>query len=225
MSVRIDGMHDPGATVLMDRVSQAEVIRHWLRIEREKPTVDSFDVDSLGDDEALDTLLDVNPGSAAFVWRDAPIDWYHVELPRRTFLNLHVVRGPEHLRWRALSPDNTIQGAAERIDRGDPDELAATTGVDIETALSLREAMPEAAADELVLATRQGCVPWTVADGNHRAVAKALSLLEGDPYEPQRAYLGVGRNPVVSSIGERVCGLLRRVRSRAWGPVAPTRIR
>lgn len=225
MADRIDDMHDREATGLMDRVSQAEVVRHWLRIEREKPTVDSFDVDSLGDDEALDTLLDLNPGSAAFIWRDGPIDWYHVELARRTFLNLQVVRGPEHLRWRALSPDDTIQGAAERIDRGDLDELATATGVDIEKTLSLREAMPEAAADEFVLATRQGCVPWTVADGNHRAVAKALSLLDGDPYEPQAAYLGVGGNPVISPLGERVCGLLRCVRSRAWGPVAPTRIR
>lgn len=199
----------------MDRVSQDDVVRHWLRVEREKPTTDPIDVDGLGDDEAVDILLRLNPGAAAFIWRDAPIDWYRVELSRREFRTLHVVEGPEHLYWRALSPDDTIRGAAERIETGDPEQLAAAMGVDITKVLALRDEMPEVADRELVLATRRGCVPWTVADGNYRAVAKALYILDGGEYTPQNAYLGVGANPVTRPLRERACGLLRRGLSMA----------
>lgn len=201
----------------MDPVSQSEVVRHWLRAEAEKSTTDDLDVDAL-DDEALNVLLRQKPGAAAFIWRDAPIDWYRVELSRREFAGLHVVEGPEHLYWRALSPDNTIRGAAERIASEDPEPLGEATGVDVSKVLTLRDEMPGVADREFVLSTRQGCSPWTIADGNYRAVAKALYLLEDGEYTPQPAYLGVGANPVVRPLRERVCGLLRRVRSRARRP-------
>lgn len=212
-------MDAPGCmTKPVEAVSQTEIIRHWLRVEQEKSTTDPFDVDEVTDDEALDTLLQLNPGAAAFIWRDTPVDWYHVALSRREFLASHVVEGPEHLSWRALSPDNTIQGAAERIETENPEHLAAATGVDVSKVLSLRDEMPAVANRELVLATRQGCTPWTIADGNYRAVAKALYLLDDGVYTPQKAYLGIGSNPVTTPLRERVCGLLRHVRSIAMNP-------
>lgn len=210
----------------MEHVSQSDVVRHWLRVEQEDPTTDlqqevpteRLDVDGYTDDEALDTLLRLKPGAAAFIWRDEPIDWYHVELSRREFLALHVVDGPEHLYWRALSPDNTIRGAAQRIEAGEPDQLAAATGVDVGKVLTLRDELPAVADQELVLATRQGCRPWTIADGNYRAVAKALALLDDGAYTPQTAYLGVGANPIGAPLRERVCGLGRHVRSTVTDP-------
>lgn len=207
----------------MERVSQPEVVRHWLRVEREKSAADDVEVDADDADEALDALLRLNPGAAAFIWRDAPIDWYRVELPRGDFLALRVVEGPEHLYWRALSPDNTIRGAAERIASEDPDQLAEATGVDVSKVLTLRDQLPGVADREFVLSTRRGCSPWTIADGNYRAVAKALYLLEDGEYRPQPAYLGVGANPVVRPLRERICGLLRSARSKVTHPSERTR--
>jgi hypothetical protein len=189
----------------MRRVSQVEVLREWLRVERSHPEVDWFPIDSLGEREALDELLDRKPGAAAFVWRDAPVEWYETTLTREAFAGLRLVEGPPGLRWRALSPDGTVCAAAARIARENPDELAAETDVDVRTVLDFVEEMPEG---PLVVSTREGCVPRFVADGNHRAVAHALRMRSGE-FTPQRAYLGIGRNPVAKPLLERVCGVLK----------------
>ncbi len=195
----------------MEVVTQDEVIRHWLRTEQQKPDSDSYDVAALSEPEAVDNLLRLNPGAAAFVWRDAPIDWYHLELSRQEFLDLHVVPGPEQLYFRALAPDNTIRGAARRIRDGDPDSLTAATGVDVGKVLTLHDDMPAVVDEPFVLATRQGCTPWTIADGNYRAAATALAVIESGDYTVHEAYLGVGTNSVRKPLRERICGLVRRV--------------
>lgn len=218
----------------MERVPEDEVVRHWLSVERETAAAgpslapgseaaggDPADVAGLDGAAALDELLRHKPGAAAFIWRDAPVDWYRVELAAGEFLGLHVVAGPSGLYWRELSPEDTVRGAAERIRRGEADDLAAETGVDVAKVLALRDGMPGAADRALVLSTRRGCVPWTVADGNYRAVAKALYVLGGGDYSPQPAYLGVGANPVSTPLRERVCGRLRRVLSPRSGPARP----
>lgn len=202
----------------MERVSQPAVIRHWLRLELEDHGTESLDIDGLEDPEVLDQLLQLKPGAAAFIWRDAPVDWFRLDLSRREFLDLHVVAGPEHLAWRSLSPDNTIRSAGKRLARNDTATLADTTGIDVPKILALRDEMPEAAGKPLVLSTRRGCVPRTVADGNHRAVAKALYLLGGGTYEPQAAYLGAGVNPVAAPLRERICGRIRRLIYRSSDP-------
>jgi len=191
----------------MRRVSQLEVLRAWLRVERSHPDADWFRIDSLSEREALDELLDRKPGAAAFVWRDAPVKWYETTLDREEFTDLRLVEGPANLRWRDLSPDGTVRGAADRIAREGPEELAAETGVDVPTVLEFVEEMPEG---PLVVSTREGCVPRFVADGNHRAVAHALRMRSAE-FTPQRAYLGVGRNPVAKPLFERVCGIAERV--------------
>jgi hypothetical protein len=188
-------------------VPQVEVLREWLKTERRHPDEEWFPIESLTEREALDELLDRKPGAAAFVWRDAPVEWYALTLDRAAFERLQVVEGPENLRWRKLSPDGSVVGAARRIARGDPETLADETGVDVDLVRQFRDDPPEGA---LVLSTRQGCVPTFVADGNHRAVALALELLSGD-FTPQRAYLGVGANPVVRPLLQRVCGIVSEV--------------
>lgn len=205
----------------MERVPQTEVVRHWLRLEvaKDGPTGDERSVDDLSDRTALDELLDRKPGAAAFLWQDAPVEWYRLRLTRREFDALHVIEGPPEVGWRALSPDGTVRATARRIDRGDPERLAATTGVDVGTVVSLADELPSATDTALVLSTRQGCVPWTVADGNHRAVATALALRRGASYEPRSAYLGVGTNPVAAPLWERFCGVVRRVTAVLADPV------
>lgn len=200
----------------MERVSQATVLRRWLAAEREKVGADPDGVAALSGREALDCLLDRKPGAASFVWRDAPVTWYRTTLSRPEFEALHLVEGPPGLGWRALSPDGTVLGAARHIAAGDPAALAADTGVDMAAVLAARAAGPPR-EPPLVLSTREGCVPRHVADGNHRAVATALDLLDGDGYEPRPAYLGVGSNRVVAPLGQRLCALLRRL----WPGVAP----
>ena len=191
----------------MRRVPQDEVLREWLRVERSKPDADWFPIDSLSEREALDELLDRKPGAAAFVWRDAPVRWYETALDREQVEGLQVVEGPPNLRWRALSPDGTVRGAADRIARGDPDALAAETGVDVETVVDFVDEMPEG---PLVVSTREGCVPRYLADGNHRAVALALRVRsEAGEFSPPRAYLGVGANRVLRPLAQRVCGAVR----------------
>jgi hypothetical protein len=222
----------------VERVPQTAVVRHWLRLETAKdgpesgrsddespvdePAASADDpvsVEELSDRAALDELLDRKPGAAAFLWRDAPVEWYRLGLTRAEFDALHVVEGPPDLGWRSLARDGTVRGAARRIDRGDPERLAATTGVDVPAVVSLAEQVPPATDHALVLSTRQGCVPWTVADGNHRAVAAALALRRGAAYEPRPAYLGVGANPVASPLWERLCGVARRVVSGLPAPL------
>lgn len=189
----------------MERVTREEVIRSWLAREREG----TGETDERSADEAFDALLTENPGAAAFLWRDAPVDCYRLDLSRSHFESLRVVYGPEGLGWRALSPDGTIAECARRIDREDTDELARETGIDVPLIERLARDGP-ASEYPLVLCTRKGAVPWHVADGNHRAVATALTLERGASYEPVSAYLCVGANPVFRPLIERFRGIFGR---------------
>ncbi|WP_440008050.1 hypothetical protein [Halomicrococcus sp. SG-WS-1] len=195
----------------MQRVSQATVLRHWLRLECAKPETPDFAVESLSERAALDHLLDCKPGAAAFVWRDAPVRWYRTTLSPEAFARLRVIEGPEGMLWRSLSPDGTVVGAARRVAGGDPDALAAETGVDVGRVLDVRENPPD---EPLVLARREGCEPPYVADGNYRATARALALVETGEYDPVEAYLGVCSRPVLEPLRQRACALVRRALGR-----------
>ena len=195
----------------MQRVSQATVLKHWLRLECHKPEGPAVAVESLSERAALDRLLQQKPGAAAFVWRDGPVRWYRTTLARAEFEQLRVVEGPEDLLWRALSPDGTVLGAARRIAREDADDLAAATGVDVDRVQRFRDDPPD---EPLVLARREGCAPPRVADGNYRAAARALALVETGEYDPVRTYLGVCPRPVLSPLYHRACSLVRRALGR-----------
>ncbi|WP_227377076.1 hypothetical protein [Haladaptatus halobius] len=195
----------------MTRVSQDTVLEHWLELERRKADTPSFDTESLSEREMIDRLLRLKPGAASFVWRDAPIEWHRLTLSRRAFERLRVVAGPDELLWRALSPDGTILGAARRIQDGDPDDLTAETGVAVGRILSIRDDPPD---EPIVLVDRRDCAPPRVADGNYRATARALTLLETDEYDPVRAYLAVCPRPVLEPLRRRLCDAVRRLLGR-----------
>lgn len=196
-----------------ERVPEERVVKHWLAVERESVGLDSADVDELARREALDELLERKPGAAAFLWRTQPIEWTGLALSQVEFERLRVVGGPEGLLWDVLSPDGTILGAARRIEGEDSASLAAETGVDVERILDVADVLDEDAnLAALVLTKRRGYGPPRVVDGNHRATAIALHLLRTGEYRPQRAYLGIGANPVVRPLYQRVRGILERLR-------------
>ncbi|WP_266080517.1 hypothetical protein [Haladaptatus caseinilyticus] len=197
----------------MTRVSQEYVLKRWLELEVQKPDVPTMDVSSLSEQEALDELLNAKPGAASFVWRKAPIEWRRLTLSRDAFEGLRVIDGPETLSWRALSPDDTILGAARRISAGDIAILESETGVDVRRVRAFSENPSD---DPLVLIDHRDCLPPRVADGNYRATARALRMLELGSYDTVRAYLGVPSKSLLESIRESVCDLVRRRRGRTW---------
>jgi hypothetical protein len=197
----------------MEQVPQRQIVQYWLEREVEKAPGERVDPSALSTERAVDALLRYKPGAADVVWRDQPIRWYRLDLPRARFEKLRLIGGPPGLLWHALSPEGTVLGAARRILDEPAEELEAETGVDVGAIDGYRERI--AAGEDvgsLIVATRTGCVPWYVADGNHRATARACHLLDTGAYEPQPAYLAVGANPVLRPLYERVCGVLRRAR-------------
>lgn len=179
------------------RVPQSEVVRHWLRNECEaaaagreagpvvaRGTDDALPapgaVASLSGREALDLLLRAKPGAAGFLARDEAVAWYRTAVNPGAFPRLRLVESPPGTLWRALAPDRSPVTAARAVAAGDPDALADGTGVDVRRMLAMRDSLDGGtrAADPLVVRTRRGRAPWTIVDGNHRAVARAMELVD-----------------------------------------------
>lgn len=199
----------------MKPVTEDEVLRYWLEQER-AATQESFKSEALTSEQALDALLDHRPGAASFIWRERPIRWYRHTLSRDEFTDLHLVDGPSEFLWGLLSPNRTVLGAAERIAEESVTELERKTGVDVRTILEYRDMIATGeCVGSLVVTTRRGCTPWVVVDGNHRAVARALHLLDTQRYEPQPVFLAVTSNPVLKPLRERFHGLLYRLVGRS----------
>lgn len=194
-------------------VSEAHVVRYWLARER-GVTDDPAGIGDLPFAAALDELLVRKPGAAAFLWRERPIQWYRVELTRAEFTDLHHVGGPQDLLWRNLSPDGSVLGTARRLHRDDS-ILAETDRIDERRIRAFQRTLSrDGDLGALVVKTRRGYTPWFVVDGNHRAVAIALHLLESGEYDPIEAYLGVTANPVVGPFQQRLRGIIDRLRGR-----------
>lgn len=197
---------------LGERVAEEQVIKHWLAVEQPNVGDEPDGLGAMDGREMLDELLKRKPGAAAFLWRAQPIEWYRTVLSQTEFERLRIIDGPEELGWQALSLDGTVLGAAKRIERESSTNLMAETGVDVERVCRFADAL--ATDDELpalVLTKRRGSGPPRIADGNHRASAVALHLLRTDEYRPQRAYLGIGANPVLRPLRQRLCALLWRL--------------
>lgn len=236
------------------RVRQSTVVRHWLRTECEAaaagrsvgPVVepgaddalpDPEAVPSLSDREALDALLTAKPGAARFLAVEGPVAWYRTAVGGDRFGRLRLVECPDGTLWRVLAPDRSPVTAARTILRGDPDALAAESGVDVPQILDVRDSLDAGRrpAAALVVRTRRGRAPWTVVDGNHRAVARATALVggrltesdvvggaadrDGSAFAPQPVYVGVRPNPVVRPLRERLGGVVRRLLGRGLEPV------
>jgi hypothetical protein len=224
-----------------ERVTERVVIDQWLAAEARKRTVavpgigtldahddrsrntlddqqantlDKRGIDALNDDDALDALLRRKPGAAAFLWRARPVEWSRIALRRGEFERLRFVDGPDGLGWRALAPSGNVVDGARRIAADGRPVLDAGTEVDVERVRSMAETLAAGGRlAPLVLTKRRGSGPPTVADGNHRATAIALHLVQIGEYRPQRAYLGIGVNPVLKPLWQRVRGALDRFRS------------
>ncbi|WP_224332455.1 hypothetical protein [Haloprofundus halobius] len=231
----------------MRRVSQREALDHWLACEGAAPD-DRAESRRPRDSDAVDRLLRANPGAAAFLWRDAPIRWYHTVLSPEQLPRLRVIEGPEETLWNALSPDGTVGGAAARVAAERASILRAETGVDAvrirELAVRIQAAMTGEATlveateeDEWTAAARTEstldglpdlvCVrrrPWHrpfIADGNHRAVAAAAVAGERGETPRVGAYLGVGRNRPVEDVRRAATAVGWSIRRRLFGDSEP----
>jgi hypothetical protein len=173
----------------MEAVETDEAVRNWLRRERRKPYREGA-VRGSGDDwELVGRLFCQCPFQASFLWR-YPVEWYRTELTESEFRRLRVIEGPADESWRALSPDDTILGAAKRIRT--EGLTGVRDGIDIDfIRRRATELGDDAEAECLTLFLAPEAETPSVADGNHYATAKMLSLLDGAPYVPQPAYLAV----------------------------------
>jgi hypothetical protein len=202
----------------MERVRRETVVDHWLA--REGLAEDGATTGDGGQprtDEAgpLAALLDAKPGAANFLVAGPERDWYRRSVPVADLADWRLVETAPDALWGALSPDGTVGGAARRVADGDAAALAAETGVDVERLRAMARSFGPDAAPALVARTRRGRAPTTVADGNHRAVARVLAAREaGTDPAPQPVYVGVAPNPVVRPVRERLAGLLDRLRGR-----------
>ncbi len=189
-----------------ERVTHAEVVRTWLARERRKRDAEPPD-SGTAVGPMLDELLGYQPGAASVLWRDAPFQWRKLNLERVTFDQLHVVEGPSALGWRALASDGRVTSIAAKLADLRPIEtdLIDSPGLDL---ACVRHLCDEGTRidDPLVVTTRPGDVPLYIADGNHRAVAYALGLVEGRTYEPVPAFVGTGSAPVFARARERFRG-------------------
>lgn len=200
---------DRSAVLAPERVAQERVVREWLARERGAESAVPADPDA-----ALDALLSTNPGAASFIWREAPIEWYRVELGRAAFESLRPVGGPADLLWRSLSADGTLLEVARHCSRAG-DEALAEAGIDVDAVRRYRRTLAAGGTlDPIVVRTRRGRTPWFVVDGNHRVTAAGLHLLENGEYDPFPAYLAITANPVFPRIRERVGGWIQRLLGR-----------
>ncbi|WP_224269843.1 hypothetical protein [Haloprofundus salinisoli] len=182
------------------RVARREVLDHWLACEGLTPSGGSNGPPSRTED-AVDRLLRANPGAAAFLWRDAPIRWFHTHLSADELGRVRVIEGPENLLWNALSPDGTVEGAATRVVESDASRLSEETGVDVARIERLAEQLADASETlpDIVCVQRR---PWerpSVADGNHRAVAAAVAA--GRENRPERREEAVVRQGDTGQVG------------------------
>ncbi|MFC7046742.1 hypothetical protein ACFQH6_16195 [Halobacteriaceae archaeon GCM10025711] len=251
-------MNTTNGSVDLEPVPQSAVVRHWLRSESDAAAVGRTvgpvaaagtdetlpapdRVEALSDAAALDALLTAKPGAAGFLSRREPVAWYRTAVDADRFPALKLIESPEGMLWRALAPDRSPVTAARTVVDSDPAALARTVDVDARRILAIRRSLDDepGPASPFVVRTRRGRAPWTIVDGNHRAVARAIALLDetqtgraGDATEPpgdgtagtvefppQPVYLGVLPNPVARPARERLGGFVRRLLGREPAPV------
>lgn len=192
-----------------ERVSQDQVVREWLARE---PGAESQG--PAAPDAALDALLSAKPGAASFLWRETPVEWYRVELEREAFEGLRPVGGPPDLLWRSVAADSTLFEVAQCCYRSG-DGALAEVGIDVSAVRRYRRTLADGGTLNLIVVrTRWGRTRWVVVDGNHRATAAGLHLLESGEYDPLPACLATVPNPVFSRINERVGGWIQRLLGR-----------
>ncbi len=192
----------------VEDIDEATAVRHWLRVERDDAETD----DGLTDEEVLQSLMHNMPGPSAYIWQYRPADWYRITLTGDEFRQLRPVPCPDNHTWDALCDGGTIMDGARRIREESESYLKEETKVNVEKIRGYQQQLWNTVhLPPLVIGKRKGCHKPRVLDGNHRATAIALHLLENEEYIPIEAYIGIGANPVREPVRQRICFTVRRL--------------
>jgi len=170
-------------------VSREAVLRHWLHLESRKRD-ETLAVDAMDERELLAALMERTSGENRLLWRTGATTWRRGPVTERRLRRLRTVAAPDGLGWHRVAPEESVFTAARRI--RDAEVTDDTTPlVDVEAIRRIARGLPEADLNDLVLVTGQTTTSPRVVDGNHRAVAVALHLLDGGEMPDLSAYVGV----------------------------------
>ena len=175
-----------------EAVSPTDVMRYWLGEELDDDPDSDLDPDELATEPTLrEELLERKP-IAGRVFASETAEWYDVELSAEELKNLRVVVGEHDEDWRAITDDDRIESVARRImEVDDLSEFDEATPKNLDKVVGLAEEFADSRPESRLVVVKEGDDPAYVADGNHRAVAHVLYLLNGGEYEGHRAYLGI----------------------------------
>lgn len=197
------------------RVDREEVLRHWTAREFEKRGEATEALEAMDETALLDALMGRTSGENRPVWRPREVRWYHAPVSERQLRRLRVIHTPEGLGWDRVAPDGRVLTAARRI-RDDEVTDDTTQQVDVTKIRRLASELPERSLDDLVVVGAQTTAPPRVLDGNHRAVAVALSLLETGRTPDLHAYLGIVTTRPLWTLLAKVRWFLRGYRRGQW---------
>lgn len=179
----------------LEPVSRTQVMRYWLREELDEADGDSLDPDAVETEPGLRQKLIEREPIAERAFAAEAADWYHADLSEAELRDLRVVVGPHDQDWRSIANDNRIASIAERIReaerRGDLADLDESFPKDLQKIVEMADAIDRDGPVSRLVVLKEGDDPAYVVDGNHRAVAHVLSLLQGGAFTGQEAYLGV----------------------------------
>ncbi len=194
------------------QVSREAVIRHWLDREVAKRG-ESLATEEMDETTLLAALMDRTTGENRPLWHPDGTTWYHGVVDEALLRRLRTVAAPAGLGWRRVAPDGRVWTAARRIHEGTVTD-ETTPLVDV-TAIRRLAAAP-AGIDDIVLVGRQTTAPPRVVDGNHRAVAAAVHVLDGGAMPDLEAYVGVIRTRPLTGLVEKARWLARWYRRDGW---------
>jgi hypothetical protein len=194
-----------------------EVIECWARREHRKdPGVYTGEFGDASQKALIDIIRLNGPlGTSRLLWEGDDIEWTHKTLSEHDFHNLRVHKTPPETGWRRISPDGSLESAAEHyLSHAEPTGVTGGMNDDL-----VAEKCLEVGEDghtewgPLILFREEGeQFPWLL-DGNHRATALMAELLRGGCYDvPLCAYVGVRRTPLVSIVRNKIREAVFRLR-------------
>ena len=198
-----------------ETVGPETVLRHWLRLELRKRG-ETLAVDAMDERELLAALMERTGGENRPLWRPRETAWLHGPVTERRLRRLRTVAAPDDLGWDRVAPDDSVLTAARRIHDGSVTD-ETTSLVDVGLVREIAADLPDREVADLVLVGGQTTAPPRVVDGNHRAVAVALHLLEGGEMPDLAAYVGVVETRPLRLLASKLRWLARgRLRDEWW---------
>lgn len=179
----------------MDTISEKQVIQHWIRSnaqeEREKGNSSIKSRDELLDD------LQKQQGGPTTIFDKHNIQWYKRELTEEEFRELRIVKGPPDKDWRLFTEDSSSTPSAELIAKeissiDNASTLDSRLQEKIDKVRNIRTSIKNGGQIEplIILEENNRDLPW-IADGNHRAVAILLHLMETGEYKSPLVFYGI----------------------------------